>query len=64
MLGIIYVFTGVGLLALLIIFLFMTWQKADTEAMVLKQIDKMIGADRVPEPLRVPDLLADWVERI
>ena len=27
-------------------------------------IDKMIGAERIPEPLRVPDLLADWVEKI
>ncbi|MCB9380482.1 MAG: aromatic ring-hydroxylating dioxygenase subunit alpha [Acidimicrobiaceae bacterium] len=26
-------------------------------------IDKVIGADRVPEHLRVPDLLADWVEK-
>ncbi len=25
-------------------------------------IDKVIGPDRVPEHLRVPDLLADWVE--
>jgi phenylpropionate dioxygenase-like ring-hydroxylating dioxygenase large terminal subunit len=27
-------------------------------------IDKVIGPDRVPERLRVPDLLADWVEPI
>jgi nitrite reductase/ring-hydroxylating ferredoxin subunit len=27
-------------------------------------IDKVIGSDRVPEALRVPDLLADWVEHI
>jgi phenylpropionate dioxygenase-like ring-hydroxylating dioxygenase large terminal subunit len=27
-------------------------------------IDKVIGVDRIPEHLRVPDLLADWVERI
>ncbi len=27
-------------------------------------IDKMIGSDRVPAELRVPDLLADWVEDI
>jgi len=26
-------------------------------------IDKVIGAERIPEHLRVPDLLADWVER-
>jgi hypothetical protein len=26
-------------------------------------IDKQIGPARVPEPLRVPDRLADWVER-
>jgi phenylpropionate dioxygenase-like ring-hydroxylating dioxygenase large terminal subunit len=25
-------------------------------------IDKVIGAERIPEHLRVPDLLADWVE--
>ena len=25
-------------------------------------IDKVIGPDRIPEHLRVPDLLADWVE--
>lgn len=25
-------------------------------------IDKAIGADRIPDALRVPDLLADWVE--
>ena len=27
-------------------------------------IDKVIGPDRIPEHLRVPDLLADWVERV
>jgi len=27
-------------------------------------IDKMIGPDRIPEHLRVPDLLADWVEGV
>ena len=27
-------------------------------------IDKVIGPERIPEPLRVPDLLADWVEQI
>jgi hypothetical protein len=27
-------------------------------------IDKAIGPERVPESLRVPDLLADWVEQI
>jgi nitrite reductase/ring-hydroxylating ferredoxin subunit len=27
-----------------------------------EQIDRMIGIDRVPEGLRVPQLLADWVE--
>lgn len=27
-------------------------------------IDKVIGADRIPPHLRVPDLLADWVEAI
>ena len=27
-------------------------------------IDKVIGPDRIPEHLRVPDLLADWVEDI
>ena len=27
-------------------------------------IDKMIGAERIPASLQVPDLLADWVERI
>jgi phenylpropionate dioxygenase-like ring-hydroxylating dioxygenase large terminal subunit len=27
-------------------------------------IDKVIGPDRIPEHLRVPDLLADWVEEI
>jgi phenylpropionate dioxygenase-like ring-hydroxylating dioxygenase large terminal subunit len=27
-------------------------------------IDKVIGPDRIPEHLRVPDLLADWVEQI
>ena len=27
-------------------------------------IDKVIGADLVPEHLRVPDLLADWVEAV
>jgi phenylpropionate dioxygenase-like ring-hydroxylating dioxygenase large terminal subunit len=26
-------------------------------------IDKVIGPERIPEHLRVPDLLADWVER-
>lgn len=26
------------------------------------QIDRMIGAEHVPEALRVPDLLADWVD--
>ena len=26
-------------------------------------IDKVIGPDRIPEHLRVPDLLADWVEQ-
>ena len=25
-------------------------------------LDKAIGPERIPEPLRVPDLLADWVE--
>jgi phenylpropionate dioxygenase-like ring-hydroxylating dioxygenase large terminal subunit len=27
-------------------------------------IDKVIGPQRIPEHLRVPDLLADWVERV
>ena len=27
-------------------------------------IDKVIGPDRVPAALRVPDLLADWVEQV
>jgi len=27
-------------------------------------IDKMIGEGRIPEHLRVPDLLSDWVEKI
>jgi hypothetical protein len=27
-------------------------------------IDKVIGPDVVPEHLRVPDLLADWVDQI
>ena len=26
-------------------------------------IDKVIGPERIPEHLRVPDLLADWVDR-
>ena len=25
-------------------------------------IDKMIGADRIPTELQVPDLLNDWIE--
>ena len=28
-----------------------------------EQIDQMIGPERVPERLRVPRLLDDWVER-
>jgi phenylpropionate dioxygenase-like ring-hydroxylating dioxygenase large terminal subunit len=27
-------------------------------------IDKVIGPERIPEELRVPDLLADWVEQV
>ncbi len=27
-------------------------------------IDKVIGSERIPEHLRVPDLLADWVEHV
>jgi hypothetical protein len=27
-------------------------------------IDKTIGSELIPEPLRVPDLLAEWVEKV
>ena len=27
-------------------------------------IDKVIGPERIPDVLRVPDVLADWVERV
>jgi hypothetical protein len=27
-------------------------------------IDKVIGPERIPDELRVPDLLADWVDHV